>query len=149
MDRRYAKRMESYWTRQYRKAIRDLDRVDIGSWFDLWHTHIDWDSKGNRFLEQRMRAATLTYDAYQYALSRAKGRAEPIQVWAHFCEDTGNNAVYVHTPNANGTAFPYVFVDTEWGVAAPPELEHLPLAAFELGRMRFNGETSYVLRLPN
>jgi hypothetical protein len=147
MDRRYSKRMESYWTRQFRKAVRDLDHVNFDSWFDLWHTHIDWNSKGNRFLEQRRRAAALTYDAYQYALARAKARTEPIQVWAQFCENTGDNAVYVHTPNRNGTRFPYVFEDTVWGVAAPPELEHITLApGFELGKMQFQSEVSYVLR---
>ena len=139
--------MESYWARQSSMAIRTLDHVKIDSWFDLWHTHIDWMCKGNRFIEQRRRAATLTYEIYGYALAKAGSRTAPIQIWAHFFQNTGDNAVYIHTENANGTRFPYVFEDTEWEVAKSPELEHIAFADnLELGRMQFQGEISYVLR---
>lgn len=147
MDRRYSKRMEVYWAGQFRSAICTLDHVNFQSWFDLWHTHIDWKSKGNRYLEQRRRAATLTYDAFLYALERAETRVEPIQVWAQFFENTGDNAVYVHTKNPNGTRFPFEFDETEWRVSTPSDLEHISLAPqLELGKMTYQGETSYVLR---
>ncbi|MEQ1531696.1 MAG: hypothetical protein ABL925_20480 [Methylococcales bacterium] len=106
MNRRYQKRMSAYWIRKKRKALKAFDRLDMSSWFDFWHTHPDWKSKGNRYLETRAMVAKLTYELLTYAENLAQFRNKPIQIFASICEDTGNNAVYVHTENPNGTIFP-------------------------------------------
>lgn len=60
MDRRYLKRMSVYWAREKKKALMALDSLDMSSWFDLWHTHPDWKSKGNRFPHDRATVAKLS-----------------------------------------------------------------------------------------
>ena len=119
--------MENYWRSQLRSAERNLDRVDLSSWFDLWHTHIDWKSKGNRFPETRLAAANLTYTVLQLAENKAKHRSAPIQVWAICCSNTGDNAIYFHTPNDNGSDYPYAFEGVTWGVTPSNELKSVSI----------------------
>ncbi len=128
MDRRFSKRMAIYWRGQLLTAERDLDRVDINSWFDLWHTHIDWKSKGNKCPETRLAAANLTYSVFQLAEQKAKARTAPIQLWAIFYSDTGRNAIYYHTPNDNGSDFPFAFEGVTWGIEPSNELKSIPLS---------------------
>src|SRR5690606_30388392 len=96
---------------------------DFTSWFDLWHTHIDWKARGNRYPESRAEVARATYDLLLYAEQAGADRQEPIQFFAQVCENTGDNAVYVHTENPNGRKFPYEFKGTNWLASAPPELD--------------------------
>ena len=127
MDRRFKKKMASYWSLMLRTAKSDLNHIDLNSWFDLWHTHVDWKSKGNRYPETRHDAAVLTYTVLKLAEQNAIKRIEPIQVWAIFCDNTGDNAIYYHTPNANGTPFPYTFEDVAWDISPSDELKSLPV----------------------
>ncbi len=122
MDRRYRKRMARHWLSEERRAIASIERLDVETWFDLWHTHPDWDGKGNRCPENRAAVAEMTYRLLRFAEQRIAARKEPIQVFATICADTADNAVYLHSGNPNGTPFPHPFEGVRWGVAAPAEL---------------------------
>ncbi len=51
--------------------------------------------------------------------------------------DSGQDAVYVHTPNPH-TEFPYGFEDVAWGVEAPPLFDGVfDPALFDLGRSKY------------
>lgn len=128
MDRRFSKRMANYWQGELRRAEHNLDRVDINSWFDLWHTHIDWKAKGNRYPETRLAAANLTSTVLQLAERKATVRTAPIQAWGSFCANTADNAIYYHTPNANGSEYPYAFEGVTWGVTPSEELKSICIA---------------------
>ncbi len=67
MDRRYKKKMQRYWARELESAKSSIDNLDFTSWFDLWHTHIDWKARGNRYPESRAEVARATYDLLLYA----------------------------------------------------------------------------------
>jgi hypothetical protein len=120
--------MANYWQGQLRSAEHNLNRVDLNSWFDLWHTHIDWRSKGNRSLETRLAAANLTYTVLQLAENKAKERTAPIQVWAICCTNTADNAIYYHTPNDNGSEYPYAFEGVAWGIIPSNELKFVSVS---------------------
>lgn len=147
MDRRYKRKMQRYWEREIKNTMASIDNRDFSKWFDHWHTHIDWKSKGNKFPESRATVAKMTYDLLLYAEAAGSNRKEPIQFFATVCQDTGSNAVYIHTENPNGTEFPTNFADTEWGCEAPIELlDVLDIATHELGRTQYEDEAVYVIR---
>ncbi len=147
MDHRYQKRMSVYWSRDLKKELKAFDRLDTSSWFDLWHTHPDWKSKGNRFPENRAIVAKITYQLLIYAECLFQSRSQPVQIFASICEDTGNNAVYIHSENPNGTPFPYEFSDTVWDVPEPLELFGIvDNQIHQIGLQKFSNESVYVVR---
>ncbi len=116
----------------------------VEAWFDLWHVHPDFKAKANR-------AAPLAAQATLRLLDIAEGhfasRKEPVQVFATLCEDTGNNAVYLHTSNPNGTEFPHTFAGTVWGGSLPEALSSVGVgASHEVGRVQYQGEVVYLVR---
>lgn len=146
MDRRYQKRMSAYWHRAKKKAIAGLERLNFSTWFDFWHTHPDWYSKGNRFPENRAMVAKITYELLCYAEKLSQLRSEPIQIFATICEDTASNAVYIHTENPNGTPFPDKFTDTIWDAPPPPELvDVVNEITHIIGKQIFSDETIYII----
>lgn len=148
MDHRYRKKMIAYWSRQERMAMRDLEIRDVEKgWFDLWHTHLDWRSKGNRFPESRKFVALITYRLLLHAEKLSESRKEPIQVFASICEDTGSNAVYLHTPNPNGTPFPCDLKVTDWGLKELPGIGSLvDINTHEIGKSPHGNGTDYIIR---
>ena len=64
MDRRLKKRLDRYWARERGKQLEDIDRLDFSSWFDFWHTHPDFESKGNRNAQSRAMVGALTVEIW-------------------------------------------------------------------------------------
>jgi hypothetical protein len=143
MDRRFRKKMEGYLARRERIALDTFAKLDITSWFDFWHEHPDFDLKANR---AKKMVATLTYSLLKEMERLVSERTEPIQVWATLCENTGDNAIFVHSPNPNGTSFPYSFEGVEWGVEEPPEAVGLLDQAHEIGKAKYQDEAVYYIR---
>jgi len=147
MDRRFGKRIVAYLDKHYAQAIEHTNSRDIFGWFDLWHTHIDWKSKCNRFPETRAIVARMTYELLlateRHFAPRFTPRREPIQIFALISEDTGSNAVYVHTPNPNGTPYPCELSNVDWDVEAPVEFaEFVDQSIHEIG----TGQSSHFIR---
>lgn len=81
--------------------------LDRKRWCDLWHEHFDTNSRG----DMSWRLRRLHISPLMQALGRAhhelqdQGRAH--QVFAYVDGDeSGQDALYVHTENPNGTPFP-------------------------------------------
>ncbi|WP_223621631.1 hypothetical protein [Lysobacter sp. ESA13C] len=147
MDRRYLKRMEAYWARVERRR-RSFDWITDNDFFDFWHTHIDWRGRGNRSLPDRMRVAELTYRLLLDLNAFARSRSFPVQCWATLCEDTGSNAVYLHSANPNGVPFPYEFDRAEWDVEPPLEAASItPTQPYRIGRIRYQDSTTHIIQL--
>ena len=128
-------------------SYRSLDSLDFNSWFDLWHTHPDWESRGNRYPEDRAIVAASTYQLLRYAEKLAVRSAREIQIFATVCCNTGDNAVYLHTNNPNGVAFPHVFPGLIWGVPLPPELNGVvEEETYEVGSESYEGKIEYTIR---
>jgi hypothetical protein len=143
MDRRFKKRIARYLRQQEQIASAAISKLDMRNWFDLWHTHVDWKSKATR---ARPQVARLTYRLLLQAEERAAIRSDPIQLWATLCEDTGQNAIYVHSENPNGSPYPYPFDGVLWDVQAPHELQGVVEHTHELGCARYETQVVYLIR---
>src|SRR5258708_27262684 len=77
------------------------------SWFDLWHTHVDWGGEGNKDWKKREKFLTELLGLYeQYKVSLSKYPRD-YQLWVKIDDkDSGQDAVYIHTKNPNTDNFP-------------------------------------------
>jgi len=143
MDRRFQKRIAGYLAKREKAVSDHIAQLNVNGWFDFWHDHPDMKCRANR---AKSMVALLTYTLLQKAEGLCKDREAPIQVWATLCENTGDNAVFLHTANPNGTPFPYGFEGVEWGVSEPPEARGLIRSSHEVGRRQYDNETVYFIR---
>jgi hypothetical protein len=146
MDRRYRKRMAAYWARAETRACRKIDGLDLSSWFDYWHTHVDWDGRGNAHAENRADVAASTVRVLRHLATRAEVRHEPLQIWATLCSDTMSNAVYAHSPNPNGTPYPAEHRGVSWGESVPKWVDAAVDPAQEVGTTGHGTDLVYVIR---
>ena len=94
--------------------------VGAASWWDHWHYHADWPGWGNlrwRYRRAHLRALCAVFEKIADARDRFPVK---FQTWILLDgEDAGQDATFLHTPNANGTPFPFVPPDIEWGTSSP------------------------------
>lgn len=109
----------------YREALKRRGKrfaldMQTKRWCDLWHTHFDWDGQGNRSWLDRRRHLGALFTALSRARAELTEWKEPHQLFATVHPaNSADDALYVHTPNPNGTAFPYVFEDAKELAAVP------------------------------
>jgi len=77
------------------------------SWFDLWHTHMDWDGEGNADWLTREKYLLASIAFYKKAAGKMYGYPHPFQMWIIVdTNDSGEDAVYIHSPNPNEDNYP-------------------------------------------
>ncbi|MBK0012922.1 hypothetical protein [Stenotrophomonas sp. S41] len=131
VDRRYRKKMLRYWAREEAKADAILDRVLESEWFDYWHTHLDWRGRGNRHPSDRADVAGALLRLLQRAASTGR---KDVQCWVSLAEDTGNSALFLHSRNPQGSAWPHPFEGTRWDAEVPEWLAPLLSEGMQAGR---------------
>jgi hypothetical protein len=97
-------------------------RVDMArrKWCDLWHSHFDWRGFGDKGFIHRRRHLNALLTALQRARIELSNYSGAYQLFAAIhLRDSANDALYVHTPNPNGTEFPVDF-------SGANEIEELP-----------------------
>ncbi|GAB6197436.1 hypothetical protein PAGU2595_027660 [Lysobacter xanthus] len=142
--------MERYWARAEAKALRSVDRLDPASWFDLWHTHLDWYGRGNSCSENRLMVNAAAVRVLQYLERRLAARTEPVQVWADLSQDTANTGIYAHSENPNGSPFPVSFPNVVWGQLVPEEVAGAVPPSHMVGTASHEGRAWYIVqRRPN
>ncbi|RBL63394.1 hypothetical protein BRN25_02605, partial [Xanthomonas oryzae pv. oryzae] len=72
------------------------------SWFDLWHTHVDWDGRGHSPENRRMVNA-VAVRVLCYLQARLAHRGTSVQLWADPSPATTNTGIYAHSANPNGS----------------------------------------------
>lgn len=122
VDRRYQKRMIRYWAREEAKANATLDRVLESEWFDYWHTHLDWMGRGNRHISDRFAVAAGLLRLLERVASSER---EHVQCWVTLAPDTGQSALFLHSPNPQGTPWPHPFDGVIWDIVPPDWLAPL------------------------
>lgn len=132
-----------------KNMVDDADDIELNTsesaWYDLWHTHVDWDGRGNVDKASREHSVAKLFRTFEAALSQAQRLSGPSNVWLLFVpENSEEDSVYVHTPNPNGTAFPYQFEGVSWDVEAPQELLAHLRPEFEVGFSSYGGATYWV-----
>ncbi|MCS3809500.1 hypothetical protein [Xanthomonas sp. 4461] len=146
MDRRRRKRMERYWARAEAKARAAVDRLDQESWFDLWHTHLDWDGRGRASVEDRQMVNAVAVRVLCYLEERLAHRGAAVQLWADLNSDTVDTGIYAHSANPNGTTFPATFPNLDWQQALPVEVAAILPATHRAGTASCDGSTWYVVQ---
>lgn len=147
MDRRFRKKMELYWAKEWNKTLREIQELDFEDWFDFWHTHPDWNFKGNRDNEMKSWVNSITYKVLNEIELHAKEQRNRVQIWATICEDTGNNAVFIHSKNPNGTQYPYDFSDVQWDIDTPEEIKDIVNhSEHEVGKSIIDNEVIFYIR---
>lgn len=141
--------------RRYYRGLRqrgDAFWIDLGPdrWYDLWHQHFDCRGYSRRSGRARTRHLEALFTAFRRTVAQANAAGRPVQVFVSIAPDcvSEQDALYVHTPNPNGTPFPHPFDDVQWGMAAPPRLRaFLQNATWEIGVTTKRGERWWVVRL--
>lgn len=109
--------------RYYRRLRREVESFRIpgpDTWFDLWHTHPDWEGDGNRGPRHRRRHLRAGFDLFQAALRQAPEVPRPVQVFLVIdALDSSQDAVHVHSENPNRDNYPFDFPGVAWDVPAP------------------------------
>ncbi|WOB26418.1 MULTISPECIES: hypothetical protein [Xanthomonas] len=146
MDRRRRKRMERYWARAEAKARAAVDRLDPQSWFDLWHTHVDWNGRGHSSAEHRQMVNAVAVRVLCYLETRLAHRGAAVQLWADLSSDTMDTGIYAHSANPNGTTFPATFPNLDWQQALPREVAAILPATHWAGTASCDGSTWYVVQ---
>ena len=125
-------------------------KLDFGAqpWFDLWHTHVDWDGHGNENSAERKKYLAQLFSCFEQLQDVAADNLAEHQVWCIVCEDSREDAVYLHSPNPNVDNFPYEFEGVYW----QDEIPDLIVEFFDQKKMRLgkydcnNGETIYYIK---
>lgn len=109
-----------YYRKLSRKCRRFRVNIAAKQWCDLWHQHFDWDGLGNFGWRHRRKHLAALLEALRRARVELASSTQPYQLFALVHpRSSGDDAVYVHTPNPNGSAFPCTF-------AGASEVRHLP-----------------------
>ena len=113
------------------------------SWFDYWHTHLDWHGDGNNNWEQRKKYLDGHFKLFKLLCEKLKNYPHPFQVWIDIDErDSAQDAVYIHTNNPNDEGnFPTSFKKYE-----TPEFKDKNLKEYlktNLGSLSFKGTKTY------
>jgi hypothetical protein len=111
-----------YYSRLYDKARTFTLDLRAGHWYDLWHEHFDrfgYSRRAGRVRAQHLRAL---FTAFRRVIAQLASTTEPVQVFVSIApaSEAEQDALYVHTPNPNGTPFPHPFEGVHWD--APPPL---------------------------
>jgi len=96
-----------YYVKLHKKSSRFAVRLDKKKWCDLYHEHFDWDGKGNVSRVHRIRHLNALLHALRRARIELAAYGKPHQLFAYIdLKNSADDALYVHTPNPNGSEFP-------------------------------------------
>jgi hypothetical protein len=126
-------RYYSQLVRRRRTFAVDLDK---DPWFDMWHQHFDLHGYGDHGWRDRRRHLSALLEALSRAVVQLSALGKPYQAFAVVNPGASSeDALYIHTPNPNGTDFPLSHQGRD--------LQHLPsLLAGKIDLRRYRVLTS-------
>ena len=87
-----------------------FDNLDFQSWFDMWHTHPDWRGYGNISWKHRHQHLKALVRWFNYLKEKISEKTEEFQIFMMVdINDSGQDAVFIHTANPNIENFPVQF----------------------------------------
>jgi hypothetical protein len=99
-----------YYRGLRRKSGRFCVNLAAKNWCDLWHQHFDWEGFGDRGWVHRRKHVGVLLGALRRARVELSEHKEPYQLFALiYPHSSAEDAIYVHTPNPNGSPFPIAF----------------------------------------
>lgn len=119
--------------------------MDKKKWCDLHHEHFDWEGRGNASRAHRIKHLNALLRALRRARTELAAYGQPHQVFAYVdLENSANDALYVHTPNPNGTEFPTPIESMSAPVPAPALLAaRVNTRQYEVRRYGGRGDAIY------
>jgi hypothetical protein len=99
--------------RYYRKLTLAAEKVIVQSdiWYDYRHWHVDWRGLGNFSWRERRSHLVALFAVYRQVLAQIEEWSEPHERWLQIdAADSSQDAVFLHTPNPNGTDFPLALI---------------------------------------
>lgn len=136
----------------YRRLRRRADSfgVDLAAkqWCDLWHTHFDWKGFGELGWVHRRRHLNALLRALDRARTELATVSSPHQLFALVHPgSSADDAIYVHTPNPNGSEFPCAFSNAAPVSELPPLLVgRVDLSRYSVLLQRYGSEVFYVIQ---
>ena len=142
-----------YFRNMWHHANAECYDLDFGneSWFDLWHTHLDFYGHGNNDLKIRREHCKAHIALYLDLLEKLQTLDQPYQSWFEIVsEDAGLDAIYIHTPNPNADNFPLKIDNINWNCAVPHYLiDVIDLDKFTIGQYQWNATNNYIVQSKN
>lgn len=84
----------------------DFDKAD--TWFDNWHSHFDWNGFGNGSFKSRKPHLDKLFRHFDILVDKSRALKTDFQLYAILLDfDSSSDALFLHTPNPNGSIFPY------------------------------------------
>ena len=72
-----------------------------------WHTHVDWDGKGNHDWKTRKKYLNQLLETFDQLKLKLRTYPHDFQLWIMIDEnESGDDCVYIHTKNPNADNFP-------------------------------------------
>lgn len=138
--------------RYFRNLWRKVDffnlEIDNESWFYFWHIHLDFYGVGNQSLKVRREHIKAQLILYEKLLKELESFQVPYQSW--ICiheEDTGSDAVYIHTPNPNDDYFPHLPSGLNWSCEIPISFrEFIDQDKYNVGYYKSEYEETYFIQ---
>lgn len=134
-----------YYAKLLKKTREFAVRMDKKKWCDLHHEHFDWEGRGNASRAHRIKHLNALLRALRRARTELAAYGQPHQVFAYVdLENSANDALYVHTPNPNGTEFPTPIESMSAPVPAPALLAaRVNTRQYEVRRYGGRGDAIY------
>jgi len=142
------KGMPKYYKSLHRQVAKEKISTLPTDWYDWWHTHVDWDGKGNLGRWHRRQHLKMLFKCYQNIKCQIDKSNFTSQVFMLISNsDSSQDAVYIHTENPNGTEYPEKFSGVQWNIKVPALLKGLNIPKhLQLGVQENNGELWYYLK---
>lgn len=135
----------------HKEAATGHLRLDFGkdSWFDLWHTHLDFLGHGNKSIKIRTEHIKAHIALYESLLKRLETFEKHFQSWIEIDEqDAGLDAVYIHSPNPNEDNFPLEIANVSWMVEIPYYFKNLiDPKKFDVGQYHWGSQRHFVIQV--
>lgn len=85
----------------------ELD-FDGNSWFDFWHTHLDYYGYGNYSIKIRKQHLKGLFNLFYELKEELENWGKPYQMWIEISSnDASIDALFIHSANPNEDNFPY------------------------------------------
>ena len=120
----------------------------LDGWFDMWHTHVDWDGDGSTSRMYRYAQLRTLFRLFRRIQATVKCKQFNAQVFAVVTEcEPGQDAVFIHSANPNSTPYPYWPTDARWLDSLPSWLAtHVAIERYHVGLQVWNGKKSYFIQ---
>ena len=151
--RRKIRGQKQYYRRIMQKAQEFAPDLAPAHWYDYWHYHADWPGYGNLSWKHRKAHLAAYCEVFRTFVRLTASYSLPFQLWLYLdVEDSGQDAVYFHTPNPNGDGnhFPWKPTIAQWGVPALEQyLADILMMPVRAGVQKYaDGSCSYYIYSP-